>query len=142
VLKSVLVTFEAEPGLWVDSDPERLFQVLSNLVGNAIKFTDAEGMVQVNAMASGDAVVFTVRDTGRGIPVDQLPYVFDRYWTGREGNPNGTGLGLYITQGIIKAHGGSIEASSEPGLGSTFRFTLPRVQPDRPPLPVISPDGT
>jgi len=142
VLKSVLVTFEAEPGLWVDADPERLFQVLSNLVGNAIKFTDAEGMVQVNAVASGDAVVFTVRDTGRGIPVDQLPYVFDRYWTGREGNPNGTGLGLYITQGIIKAHGGSIEASSEPGLGSTFRFTLPRVQPDRPPLPVISPDGT
>ncbi|WP_308852293.1 ATP-binding protein [Pseudomonas entomophila] len=134
VLKSVLVTFEAEPGLWVDADPERLFQVLSNLVGNAIKFTDAEGVVQVSAVASGDVVAFTVRDTGRGIPVDQLPYVFDRYWTGREGNPNGTGLGLYITQGIIKAHGGSIEASSLPGLGSTFRFTLPRLHPEVPSL--------
>ena len=68
-----------------------------------------------------------MRDTGEGIPPDQLPYVFDRYWTVKEGNPSGTGLGLYITQGIVEAHGGRIEAQSEVGRGTEFRFTVPKV---------------
>ena len=124
--KSIALTFEAEPDLHIHADPERLFQVLSNLIGNAIKFTSAEGKVGVTAVADGAHIAFSVRDTGRGIPAEQLPHVFDRYWTAREGNPNGTGLGLYISQGIIKAHGGVISAQSEPGKGSAFHFTVPR----------------
>ena len=124
--KSVALTFHAAPDLHIHADPERLFQVLSNLIGNAIKFTRAEGKVEVTAVADGGHIAFTVRDTGKGIPADQLPHVFDRYWTAREGNPNGTGLGLYISQGIIKAHGGEIRARSEPGKGSAFHFTVPR----------------
>ena len=77
-------------------------------------------------MSSGDEIVFSVRDTGEGIPQDQLPHVFDRYWTIQDGNPNGTGLGLYITQGIVEAHGGRIEAESELGAGTEFRFTVSR----------------
>lgn len=100
--------------------------MLSNLVGNAIKFTPKQGKVGVVAMSDGEQIVFSVRDTGEGIPSDQLPFIFDRYWTLKEGNPNGTGLGLYITQGIIQAHGGKIEAHSEPGKGSEFRFSVPR----------------
>ncbi|MDD0973010.1 ATP-binding protein [Pseudomonas fontis] len=124
--KSVELSFHAEPGLVIHADPERLFQVLSNLIGNAIKFTPAEGRVGVVAMSDGEQIVFSVRDTGKGIPAEQLPHVFDRYWTAREGNPSGTGLGLYISQGIIQAHGGVMQAASEPGQGSEFRFTLPK----------------
>lgn len=125
--KDIEISFHAEPQLKINADPERLFQVLSNLVGNAIKFTPRSGKIGVVAMASGDEIVFSVRDTGEGIPADQLPYVFDRYWTVKEGNPSGTGLGLYITQGIVEAHGGRIEAQSEVGRGTEFRFTVPKV---------------
>ncbi|PWE46411.1 histidine kinase [Pseudomonas prosekii] len=125
--KDIEISFHAEPQLKINADPERLFQVLSNLVGNAIKFTPRSGKIGVVAMASGDEIVFSVRDTGEGIPPDQLPYVFDRYWTVKEGNPSGTGLGLYITQGIVEAHGGRIEAQSEVGRGTEFRFTVPKV---------------
>ncbi|QNH75676.1 GAF domain-containing protein [Pseudomonas protegens] len=124
--KAIDISFHAEPELTIHADPERLFQVLSNLVGNAIKFTPMQGKVGVVAMSDGEQIVFSVRDSGEGIPADQLPFIFDRYWTLKEGNPNGTGLGLYITQGIIQAHGGKIEAHSEPGKGSEFRFSVPR----------------
>ncbi|WP_426236812.1 ATP-binding protein [Pseudomonas sp. TWP3-2] len=125
--KDISISFEADPDLSIHADPERLFQVLSNLVGNAIKFTPRLGTVDVHAKSVGDEIVFTVRDSGEGIPKDHLPHVFDRYWTVKEGNPNGTGLGLYITQGIVEAHGGRIVAESEPGQGSEFRFTVPRL---------------
>lgn len=124
--KSIDISFHAEPDLTIHADPERLFQVLSNLVGNAIKFTPKQGKVGVVAMSDGEQIVFSVRDSGEGIPADQLPFIFDRYWTMKEGNPNGTGLGLYITQGIVQAHGGTIQAYSEVGKGSEFRFSVPR----------------
>ncbi|RMN06342.1 ATP-binding protein, partial [Pseudomonas syringae group genomosp. 3] len=73
-------------------------------------------------------IVFTVRDSGEGIPPEQLPHIFERYWTVKEGNPTGTGLGLYISQGIIKAHGGELAAHSQVGQGSEFRFTVPMAQ--------------
>jgi len=123
--KSIEISFDAEPDLKVKADPERLFQVLSNLIGNAIKFTPKLGKIGVAAVCVGDEIVFTVRDSGEGIPADQLPHIFERYWTVKEGNPTGTGLGLYISQGIIKAHGGVLGASSEVGQGSEFRFTVP-----------------
>ena len=125
--KQVELTFHAEPDLQIHADPERLFQVLSNLISNAIKFTPADGKIVVAAMSNGDDIVFSVRDSGKGIPAEQLPHIFDRYWTAKEGNATGTGLGLYISQGIIKAHGGQLLAESTPGEGSEFRFTVPKI---------------
>jgi chemotaxis family two-component system sensor kinase Cph1 len=119
------LTFSSEPQLKIMADTERLFQVLSNLVGNAIKFTPKEGRISVTATVDGDFVAISITDSGTGIDPEQLPHVFERYWRIREGNPSGTGLGLYISQGIVKAHGGELTASSEPGVGSVFRFTVP-----------------
>jgi signal transduction histidine kinase len=70
-------------------------------------------------------VLFRVCDNGVGIAPAQLPYIFDRYWTSREGNPTGSGLGLYISHGIIEAHGGSLWAESVVGQGSVFSFRIP-----------------
>ncbi|MHA3735654.1 ATP-binding protein [Pseudomonas sp. Eth.TT006] len=128
--KDISISFEADSELKVHADPERLFQVLSNLISNAIKFTPRTGSVGVKASVDGQNIVFSVRDTGEGIAPEHLPRVFDRYWTMKEGNPTGTGLGLYISQGIVEAHGGHIEASSEPGQGTEFRFTVPVVMND------------
>ncbi|MBV4452560.1 MULTISPECIES: ATP-binding protein [Pseudomonas] len=130
--KGIDLSFNAEPGLQINADPERLFQVLSNLIGNAIKFTPRQGNIGISAMSNGGEIVFSVRDTGEGIAPEQLPHVFDRYWTQTENNPTGNGLGLYITQGIIHAHGGKIVAESEVGRGSEFRFTVPRVAEGSP----------
>ena len=124
--KSVELTFHAEPDLKISADPERLFQVLSNLIGNAIKFTPAQGKIGVVAMSDGQQIVFSVRDSGRGISPEHLPHIFERYWTAKEHNASGTGLGLYISQGIIKAHGGQLLAESKLGEGSEFRFTVPK----------------
>ena len=124
--KGIDLSFNAEPGLQIHADPERLFQVLSNLIGNAIKFTPRQGNIGISALSNGEEIVFSVRDSGEGIAPDQLPHVFDRYWTQTENNPTGSGLGLYITQGIVQAHGGRIEAESELGRGSEFRFTVPK----------------
>ncbi|TKK26781.1 histidine kinase [Pseudomonas sp. CFBP13528] len=128
--KGIDLSFNAEPGLQINADPERLFQVLSNLIGNAIKFTPRQGNIGISAMSNGAEIVFSVRDSGDGIAPEQLPHVFDRYWTQTENNPTGSGLGLYITQGIIQAHGGKIVAESEVGRGSEFRFTVPKVIED------------
>ncbi|AZE85750.1 Phytochrome, two-component sensor histidine kinase [Pseudomonas orientalis] len=124
--KGIDLSFNAEPGLLIHADPERLFQVLSNLIGNAIKFTPRQGNIGISAMSNGEEIVFSVRDSGEGIAPDQLPHVFERYWTKTENNPTGSGLGLYITQGIVQAHGGKISAESEVGRGSEFRFTVPK----------------
>ncbi|MGY2290676.1 ATP-binding protein [Pseudomonas sp. SDO528_S397] len=130
--KGIDLSFNAEPGLHIQADPERLFQVLSNLIGNAIKFTPRQGNIGISAMTNGEEIVFCVRDSGEGIAPDQLPHVFDRYWTQTENNPTGSGLGLYITQGIVQAHGGRIEAQSELGRGSEFRFTVPKAAEESP----------
>ena len=110
----------------LNADPERLLQVLANLLANAIKFTPAGGTVTMGAEVADNAVVFTVSDTGIGIPADQLPHVFERRWRGTaKGTDPGTGLGLAIARGIVDAHGGRIWAESTPGKGSTFRFAVP-----------------
>jgi K+-sensing histidine kinase KdpD len=70
-----------------------LFQVLSNLIGNAIKFTPRQGNIGISAMSNGEEIVFSVRDSGEGIAPEQLPHVFDRYWTQTENNPTGSGWG-------------------------------------------------
>lgn len=109
-------------------DGERIVQVLSNLIGNACKFTDAGGSVVVSAGMLPDAVQVTVRDTGRGIPLDAIPHVFDRFWHSRRGAAQrSTGLGLAIARGIIEAHEGRIWVESTVGEGSAFHFTLPSI---------------
>jgi signal transduction histidine kinase len=113
----------------VMADSERVLQVLANLAANALKYTPSGGeiAVHVEALPVNPALVrFTVRDGGCGIPPEQLPHVFDRFWQARRGaSQRGTGLGLAISRGIVEAHGGTMDAESEVGRGSTFRFTLP-----------------
>lgn len=110
----------------VHADPERLLQVLGNLIGNAMRFTGTGGLVTVGAREAGEAVEFSVRDTGRGIPAENLERIFERRWhTGEAGPDGGTGLGLTIARGIVEAHGGRISVESEPGRGTQVTFTIP-----------------
>jgi signal transduction histidine kinase len=111
------------PALWADR--ERLGQALSNLVGNAVKFTPAGGTVRVSAAAEGAEARVVVADTGPGIPPEHLPHVFDRFWQARGTRRAGAGLGLAIARGVVEAHGGAIVVESEPGRGTRFTLTLP-----------------
>jgi two-component system phosphate regulon sensor histidine kinase PhoR len=109
------------------ADREKIGQVLTNLLHNAIKFTPAGGRVVVGAASEDGAVRFEVRDTGVGIARDEVDRVFERFYKSERSRAGGgTGLGLAIARHIVDAHGGSIAAKSEgPGRGSTFSFTLP-----------------
>jgi two-component system, chemotaxis family, sensor kinase Cph1 len=115
------------PPVW--ADPDRFMQLLSNLIGNAIKFTPPDGAVTLSAHVDGDEALFVVTDTGEGIPADQLPYVFDRFFQvtreGRRTIRHGAGLGLPISRGIVEAHGGNIWIESTLGVGTRVRFSLP-----------------
>ncbi len=113
-----------EPGE-VEVDQLRILQVISNLVGNAVKFTPEGGRIELSCGGEEDAVRFSVCDNGPGIPSDQLPHVFGRFWKAHAGDGQGLGLGLSIAQGIVTAHGGRIWVESEPGAGAAFHFTLP-----------------
>lgn len=109
----------------VNVDAAKVVRVISNLVGNAIKFSDVGGTIEVCGERRGDWVLIAVRDHGPGIPPDQLTHVFDRFWQGRENDRRGAGLGLSIARGIFEAHGGRIWVRSRENEGSTFWFTLP-----------------
>jgi signal transduction histidine kinase len=109
----------------INCDPDRIQQVLSNLIGNAIKFTAPEGAIMVRVELCKGEACFSVQDSGPGIPETDLTHVFDRFWSVGKGGVIGTGLGLSISKGLIEAHGGRIWAESEIGVGSTFFFTLP-----------------
>jgi signal transduction histidine kinase len=110
----------------VHADRDRLFQVLGNLVNNAIKFTPPGGTIKIRACAIGASVVIAVSDTGRGISPAELPHVFERFWQAGHQQRAGAGLGLAIVKGIIEAHGGRVGVNSTVGRGSTFFFSLPR----------------
>lgn len=109
----------------VACDAARIGQVLSNLLGNAIKFTPEGGTIRVSASKKEDAVVVTVSDTGPGMPSEQLTKIFDRYWQPKETQQLGSGLGLSIAKGIVEAHRGRIWVESKPGKGTKFHFTIP-----------------
>ena len=113
--------------VWGDRD--RLLQVFQNLIGNAIKFTDAGGRITVSAASTDHEVVFQVADTGCGIAPEDLPRVFDRFWQATRAGYQGAGLGLPITKGIVETHGGRIWVESSEGRGTTFSFTIPTVAP-------------
>jgi PAS domain S-box-containing protein len=106
-------------------DKLRLLQVLSNLVGNAVKFAPRGGRVLLSLTRRDDAVCFCVTDTGPGIAPDQLPHIFGRFWQARSTDKRGLGLGLAIAKGIVEAHGGAIWVESQLGEGSSFLFTIP-----------------
>lgn len=110
----------------VKADPERIEQVLVNLIHNAIKFTLPGGEIRLSATANENAVTFAIHDTGVGISPEVLPRIFERFYkVDRSRSSGGTGLGLSIARHIIESHGGRIWAESKPGEGSTFFFTLP-----------------
>jgi two-component system phosphate regulon sensor histidine kinase PhoR len=108
------------------ADAERAQQVITNLVHNAIKFTPSGGQVTLSAQPIGQEVILSVRDTGMGIPADDLPRIFERFYKAdRARSGGGTGLGLAIAKHIVQAHGGRIWAESVEGQGSTFWVALP-----------------
>ncbi|WP_183251343.1 ATP-binding protein [Anoxybacteroides tepidamans] len=109
-------------------DPDRIEQVLTNLIDNALRHTNEHGMVKVIVERSGDAVTIHVQDSGSGIPEDDLPFVFERFYKAdkaRTRGRSGTGLGLAIAKNIVEAHKGTITVHSKLGEGTTFTFTLP-----------------
>lgn len=111
----------ALPSVWADR--ERTLQVLDNLLGNAAKFSRRR--VTLRATREGDEVKLSIADDGPGVPAEDLPHLFDRFWQATKADRRGAGLGLWIVKGIVDAHGGRVWAESEIGVGTTFHFTLP-----------------
>jgi len=123
---SVILASDLSPELPpIDADEERLLEVLENLLGNAVKFTDAGGTTTIGAAARPGELLVWVKDNGPGIPAQNLPHLFDRFWQGTRGDRRGAGLGLMICRAIVEAHGGRIWAESTLGEGTTMFFTLP-----------------
>ncbi len=127
--KQLLVQLDppTEP-LWTMTDPDRLKQILVNLIDNAIKYTPDGGTIQVGAALVGNQIQFTVKDSGIGIPSEDLPRIFDRFYRidkARARAVGGTGLGLAIVKHLLDALGGTIEVESRQDVGTTFRFYLP-----------------
>ena len=110
----------------VQADPDKVEQVLTNLVENAAKYASVKGMKVSGRVREGEVTV-SVTDTGDGIPDGDLPHVFTKFYRREQGRPSGSGLGLWISRGLVEAHGGRLEADSVVGAGSEFRFTLPLV---------------
>ncbi len=132
--KSIRLVCRAdEDATFVKADRARIMQVLTNLIGNALKFVPEGGTITVAAERQGSRVRFAVADTGIGLAPDQQPRVFDRFWRGEYNKERGAGLGLAVAKGIVEAHGGEIGVESRRGVGSTFYFLL-----DAVPLPVLS----
>jgi two-component system sensor histidine kinase BaeS len=111
----------------VVADERWLHQVVTNLLGNALKFTPAGGRVTVRTRQDRADAVLTVSDTGVGIPAAELPHVFERFWRGQAAaGTSGSGIGLAIAAELARAHGGTLTAASQPGKGTTLTLTLPR----------------
>ncbi len=133
--KSIALELDGDPNLpMVDADPQRVEQVLVNLLSNALRHTPAEGCVSLKLKAPGGARQVTVQisDTGAGIPIESLSNVFERFYRidpgrARGKEEGGSGLGLAVARSIIEAHGGSIGVESPPGQGAAFWFTLPAI---------------
>jgi len=146
--KGVTLDLPVEPGPWILADPVRIRQVLVNLVANAIKFTPAGGRVWVEVDAAGTATRISVRDSGIGIAAEDLTRIFLPFEQAAAASDRGAGLGLSIAQRIVELHGGRLDATSAPGVGSTFTVTLPKgvlaggsetlAEPQAPPGPLAA----
>jgi PAS domain S-box-containing protein len=136
------IVVNAEPNQIAWIDPDRVHQVLGNLISNAIKYGRPDGEIRVQAAGRDDSVEVTVTNSGAGIAPDELPALFDRFRRAAEaraGRTPGLGLGLYIARGLVEAQGGQMWADSVPGQFTTFHFTVPRAPPphgtkDAPPV--------
>lgn len=124
----VSLDVEAEPGLVVQTDPDRLGQIAQNLVENALRHTSETGSVQVGVRSTDDVVALEVADSGLGISPEDLPHVFDRHFVGRHRSVRneGSGLGLSIVKGLVDRMGGTVAAESQPGKGTTITVRLER----------------
>jgi two-component system, OmpR family, sensor histidine kinase BaeS len=119
-------------------DPRWLHQVVTNLLTNALKFTPAGGRVTVRTGPGEDDAVLTITDTGTGIPADELPRIFDRFWRSHQASQvSGTGIGLAIAAELTRAHGGQLSASSQPGRGTEMTLTLPCLPAGNCPAPRV-----
>jgi PAS domain S-box-containing protein len=132
-IQLMAVVPEDAPPVFADRD--RVLQILSNLLGNALKFTPMGGQILLRAEPAGSMVRFSVSDTGSGIPEEDLAHLFEAFWQASAGRKQGAGLGLAIVKGLVDAHGGHLWVESSPGVGSTFCFTLPTAEPseEQPP---------
>ncbi|MFD3374219.1 MULTISPECIES: ATP-binding protein [unclassified Streptomyces] len=129
----VTLTVRAEDDPKLYADPVRIRQMIGNLVSNAVRHTAARGSVEVSAVGAETEVRIEVRDTGRGIEPEELPYVFDRFWRAeksRSRSTGGSGLGLAIVRQLTHAHDGTVAVHSTPGAGTVFGVTLPVVRTD------------
>ena len=116
----------------VTADPDRLEQVVENLVANALRHTPGGGTIDLSAAVDGDAIVLSVADSGSGIPPEHLSHVFERFYkvdAARANESAGSGLGLSIAKAIVERHGGTIRATSEPGR-TVFTMTIPQESHD------------
>ena len=121
---SVTLTAEASDDLpWLEVDPGRIRQVISNLVANALRYTPAGGVVSIHYTHDRGRAIIEIRDTGPGIPEDELAHIFERFY--KSTDSGGMGLGLAIAKHLVEAHGGTLTATSKLGLGTTMRVTLP-----------------
>jgi signal transduction histidine kinase len=124
--KGITLTVAPGAAVVVSGDRTRLEQVAANLIDNAVKYTTAGGRVDVEVARESDRAVVRIRDTGAGIPSDELPRIWDRLFRGDTSRTErGLGLGLSLVKAIVEAHGGSVAVESEPGRGSTFTVVLP-----------------
>lgn len=122
--KSISLTVEsAEDLAWVDLDPGRVRQVLINLLANALRYTPAGGTISIRYQQVDRQALLEVQDSGPGIPSNELPHVFERFY--KSTDSGGMGLGLAIARHLVEAHGGTITAESAPGEGTTMRITIP-----------------
>lgn len=128
--RDIQIVSESQIDEPVCADRARIGQVFSNLTGNAIKFTPAGGRIAFSAERVDDTVRFSIRDTGVGIPPDDVAKVFDRFWQAERASRKGAGLGLFISRGIVEAHGGRIGVQSTVGQGTSFWFTIPVARGD------------
>jgi signal transduction histidine kinase len=126
--KKVTIISELPKGaLEFECDHDRTLQVISNLMGNALKYSPAGGTVTLSVNEQKDSIEFVVKDSGAGIPKEKQSEIFKRFAQLTSMDRTGLGLGLYIARTIVDAHSGSIEVSSEPGMGSTFRVSIPKL---------------
>jgi PAS domain S-box-containing protein len=132
--RSVRLETSSATSLVAYCDRDRILQVLMNLVGNAIKFSPANGLVRIEARRKGDEIELAVRDSGEGMEKTHVEHVFDPYWQAPSTAKKGTGLGLSIARGIVEFHGGKIWAENGVDRGCCFFFTLPCTHPEEPVL--------
>lgn len=130
--EGVAIHVATREDLHLRGDPNRLQQVLANLLDNAIKYTPEDGRVEIEGHREDGRIVVSIKDTGQGIPPEELPKIWERlYRVDKSRSERGLGLGLSMVKAVVHAHQGHVEAVSEPGKGSTFTISLPITHPDR-----------